>query len=91
MREGRNVVLDRSFYARQDRDEFKARIEAAGGKWILVYLKAERDVLWRRIRQRRENGINADSALDIKEDLLDAYVGGFEAPEGEGEIVIEVL
>jgi len=90
LRQGKNAVLDRSFYAREDREEIKGRIEAAGGRWCLVYLKADRDLLWRRIRERREKGINADSALDIKEELLDSYVEGFEAPQGEGEIVVDV-
>ena len=85
-----NILLERSFYAKEDRDEFKTMIEEAGGRWVLVYLKAERDLLWRRICERRAKGVTADSALEIDEQLLDRYVAGFEAPVGEGEIVINV-
>ena len=90
LREGKNAVLDRAFYAKEDRDDFKARVEAAGGKCILVYLKADRDLLWKRICERRAKGINADSALEISEELLNSYVSGFEAPVDEGEIVVIV-
>ena len=86
----RNVVLDSSFYAKGDRDRYKAKIENAGGRWVLVYLKAERDVLWNRICERREKTLDADSAREISPALLDRFVRGFEVPEGEGEIVVTV-
>jgi predicted kinase len=86
----KNVVLDSSFYAKKHRDEYKVKIERASGRWVLVYLKAERDVLWKRICERRGKGVNADSAREISPALLDQFVQGFEGPEGEGEIVITV-
>jgi hypothetical protein len=46
--------------------------------------------LWRRIQERRAKGVDADSALDIGEELLSSYVEGFDVPNGEGEIVVEV-
>jgi predicted kinase len=85
-----NVILDSSFYAKKRRDEYKAIVECANGRLILVYLKAERDVLWKRICERREKGLNAHSAREITPALLDQFVQGFEAPDGEGEIVIPV-
>ena len=84
------MVLDRSFYAKRHREEYKAEVENASGRLILVYLKAERDVLWKRICERRKNGINADSAREISPALLDQFVQGFEVPDGEGEIIITV-
>lgn len=91
MRDGRDVVLDRSFYARADRDKFRAMSEAAGARCVLVYLRAGREVLWRRICERRAAGVDADSALEISEGLLEKYVDGFEEPVGEGEIVFQVM
>jgi predicted kinase len=90
LKQKKNVVLDRSFYAKKHRDEYKARVECASGRWVLVHLRAERDVLWKRICDRREKGVNADSAREISPALLDQFVQGFEVPEGEGEIVITV-
>ncbi|KAF2667366.1 P-loop containing nucleoside triphosphate hydrolase protein [Microthyrium microscopicum] len=86
----KDVVLDRSFYAKKHRDEYKAIIEQSGGRVILVYLKGDRDVLWRRICERRAKGIDADSAREISSGLLDQFMKDFEVPKGEGEVVINV-
>jgi predicted kinase len=88
--EKRDVVLDRSFWRKADRESVRKIVEDGGGRWVLVYLKAERDVLWRRIQKRQEGGRDADSAYWITEKVLDGYVKGFEAPDGEGELVVEV-
>ena len=82
-------MLDRSFYAKQDRDEFKALVESHGARWVLVYFRVEKQLLWQRIRDRREKEVNANSALDISRELLEEYVRGFENPDGEGEIIVE--
>ena len=84
-----NVVLDRSLYAREDRDYFKTLIEASGARWVLVYFKIEPEILWRRICARRKEEISANSALDISEELFKRYVDGFEHPDGEGEIIVQ--
>ena len=86
-----DLVLDRSFWARVDRDKFKRLVEEEGGRWVLVYLKADKNVLWRRIQERTAKGRDADSAFDVTEEVLDRYWAGWEEPDGEGEIVIEVL
>lgn len=90
LQDTKDVILDRSFYAKRDRLEFKAMIEEAGARWVLVYLKATQEVLWKRICERRAKGVDADSALEIRESLLERYISGFEAPTGEGEIVLDV-
>ncbi|KAH8879323.1 P-loop containing nucleoside triphosphate hydrolase protein [Thozetella sp. PMI_491] len=87
----RDIVLDRSLYAKEDRDYYKRMIEAKGARWVLVFFRpASKELIWRRIVQRRENGVNADSAFEITKDILNGYWDGFENPEGEGEIVIDV-
>lgn len=84
-----NIIIDRSLYAKEDRDEFKQIIEQAGARWVLVYFKLSRNLLWRRICERRKRPVDANSALEISEELFDMYVRGFEHPDGEGEIVVE--
>ena len=59
-------------------------------EWVLIYLKASRDVLWRRVQERGAKKRDADSAYDVTAEVLDHYLEGFEAPEGEGEVVFEV-
>jgi predicted kinase len=85
-----DIVLDRSFWCKEDRDEVKRLVEEKGGRWVLVYLKASKEVLWRRIQERKAKRRDADSAYEVTAEVLERYWQGFEVPEGEGEIVIEV-
>ncbi|KAK3369866.1 ATP/GTP-binding protein [Podospora didyma] len=88
----KSIVLDRSLYSREDRNYFKEVVESKGARWILVFFRpASKELIWKRIQKRRENGINADSALGISRELLDRYWDGFENPEGEGEITVDVV
>ncbi|KAG7409088.1 hypothetical protein Forpe1208_v011469 [Fusarium oxysporum f. sp. rapae] len=94
-----DVVLDLSFYDKEYRDEYKDIVERNGGRWVLVYLDAGRDLLWNRIQRRKaerdsldanDPERNGDSAFDIDDETFAMYLGGFEPPSGEGEIVIKV-
>ncbi|KAK7421169.1 hypothetical protein QQX98_002298 [Neonectria punicea] len=91
----RDVVLDLSFYNKEYWDEFKRLVEKNGGRWVLIFLDADRDLLWRRIGQRRaqrdaldvtDKGRNGDSAFDIDENTFKMYWEGFERPDGEGKL-----
>lgn len=86
----RDVVFDRAFWNKEDRDEAKKLIESLGARWVLVYLKApDKATLWQRIGQRREAELNADCAYNITQEILDMYWSGFEEPVGEGAIVVD--
>ena len=85
--EGRDVVLDLSLWRRADRDAYKILVEGAGGRWRLVRLVVEPAELRRRLAERAARR-DADAAFEITEELLAAYLAGFEAPEGEGEEVL---
>lgn len=90
--EKKDVVLDRSFWAKADRDEFKKMIEDRGGRRVLVYLRAgDKEALWKRICDRSAKERNANSAYDISREIYDRYWAGWQAPEGEGEIIIDVF
>ncbi|KAK4499149.1 hypothetical protein PRZ48_009661 [Zasmidium cellare] len=65
-----DVLLDRAFYAKEDRDEFKALVEKANARWVLVHLKVDESILWRRIAERRKKGVDANCALEISEELF---------------------
>ena len=84
----RDIVLDRSFYAKSDRDEFRELVESLDGRAVLVYLMVPKEELWRRIVQRRNEGVNADSARELSWELLGMYLEDFEEPKGESEVVI---
>jgi len=82
------VVLDFSFWRRADRDRYKRLISGAGGRWRLVYLRADPPLLRRRLEERNRR-FDANAAFPISDAVLDAYLAGFEAPVGEGEEVID--
>jgi predicted kinase len=92
--EKKDIILERSFYAKADRDEFRRIAEKAGAEVVLIFLKADgeqgKNVLWERICRRSEGVKTANSALDIDRGTFEGYWNGFEGPIDEGEIVIEV-
>lgn len=81
------VVIDFSFWDRVRREQYKQLIEKSGGKWKLIYIKVHPDDLRERLKIRNKR-LDANS-FTISEELLTAYLKGFEIPKGEGEIVIE--
>jgi len=86
--EGRDVVVDFSFWQRERRDRYKRIIEQAGARWRLIYLKAGPTLLRTRLDERSRR-FDANAAFPITEDVLAAYLDAFEEPRGEGETVIE--
>ncbi|MBP0723844.1 ATP-binding protein [Bacillus sp. RG28] len=82
------VVVDFSFWQRSRREKYKQLIEEAGGKWKLIYLKVHTNDLRKRLEIRSQR-FDANAAFTITEEILTSYLNGFEAPTGEGEIVIE--
>ncbi|WP_078380049.1 AAA family ATPase [Sutcliffiella halmapala] len=82
------VVIDFSFWQRSRRNEYKQLIEEAGGEWKLIYLKVNANELRERL-QIRSQRFDANAAFPITEEILTAFLLGFEVPTDEGEIVIE--
>jgi len=88
IKQNKNTVIDFSFWQREKRDKYKQLIENAGGQWKLIYMKASPDVLRERLKKRSER-FDANAAFPITNDILNAYLHGFEEPLDEGETVIE--
>ncbi len=86
--QGRDVVVDFSFWQRAARDRYKRLIEHAGGRWRLIYLKTDQVLLRRRL-QDRSRRFDANAAFAITDELLASYTAGFEEPYDEGEEVID--
>lgn len=87
--QGRDVVVDLSFWRRADRERYKAVVEAAGARWRLVWLRVEREELRRRLARRAER-FDANAAFPITDDVLDRFLAGFEEPSGEGEELVDL-
>jgi predicted kinase len=87
VRAGRRVVVDLSLWRRTVRDEYKALVEQAGGRWRLVYLRASPSVLRERLATRRER--EDANAFPVTEAMLVRYLREFEPPDGEGEEIVD--
>jgi len=85
--EGRDVVVDFSFSQRASREHYEQLIESAGGRWRLIYLHADPDVLRRRLAERAQR-FDANAAFPITDEILTGFLSGFEVPRGEGEEVV---
>ncbi|MCD9145879.1 AAA family ATPase [Streptomyces albireticuli] len=83
---GDDVVLDHGLWLREDRDAWKKLVEAAGGRWRLVYLPVERDELLRRLadRNQREDA----NALTVTASALDDFFARFEPPAPREQAII---
>lgn len=89
--EGKDIICEKSFYAKEDRDEYRSLAEKGGARVILVFFSVkDKEVVWGRIRKRSEGAKTANSAFDISRETFERYCDGFESPDGEDEIVIEV-
>jgi len=85
---GRDVVVDYSFWERSARDRYKRLVVASGGRWELVYLKVSPGRLRERLAARAER-FDANAAIPITDALFERFVAGFQAPDGEGETIID--
>jgi predicted kinase len=84
---GQNLVIDFSFWNKVNRDKYRKLILEAGGIPELVYMKADKEVLRKRIEARNQS-IHANSPFVITDEILDHHYNGFQEPVGEGEIVL---
>ena len=83
-----SVVLDDGLWQRSNRDRYKALVRAHGGRWELLYFKAEPSEPRRRLaRRNRQTGANA---LTVSDNMLEDFIARFEKPRGEGERVLAV-
>ncbi|MET8855530.1 ATP-binding protein [Streptomyces sp. NPDC004579] len=87
MGQGRDVVLDHGLWLRSARDEWSKLVKEAGGQPRLLYFPVGREELLRRLRER--NRREDANALTVTESALNDFYERFEAPDGEGEQIVE--
>jgi predicted kinase len=84
---GHDVALDHGLWRRSDRDAYKRLIEAHGGTWRLLHLKADRDLLPQRLADRSRRG--EANAMPLTPSDLEDFITRFEEPTGEGEELVQ--
>ena len=84
---GHDVVLDYGLWRRSDRDAYKRLVEAHGGRWRLLYLKVDPEVLRQRLAGRNRRG--DANALVVTPSALEDFIARFHEPVDEGEELVE--
>ena len=87
IKDGKDVVIDFSFWNREKRGFYRSVIEEAGGTIELVYMKASKETLQKRLKKRNQH-LNANAPFIITEEILEHHYNGFEEPHREGEIIL---
>ena len=87
LKDGKNIVIDFSFWNRENRDFYREIIAKAGGTAELVYMKASKETLQKRLKKRNKL-LNANSPFIITSEILEHHYNNFEEPQGEGEIIL---
>jgi predicted kinase len=82
---GRPVVFDHALDRRSERESYKALVTANGGTWRLLYFKADRKTLLRRLAHRHAKG----GVGDVTPEMLAWVVANSEPPCDEGEEILE--
>lgn len=87
IKDGKNIIIDFSFWNKDNRKLYKNIIEKTGGSVELVYMKAGRELLKKRL-QKRNLSLHANSPFVITDEILEHHYSVFQEPKGEGEIVL---
>lgn len=87
IQQGKDVVIDFSFWSKENRNVYKELIQKAGAETELVYMKASKELLQKRLYKRNQV-LNANSPFVITDEILEHHYHAFQEPWGEGEKVI---
>lgn len=87
VRAGRSVMLDFGFWKRAARDEYKHFVEQLGANCRLLYFAVPEQELKNRLHIRNETDLDRNHHID--EELMDKFITMFEAPQDEGEEIVE--
>lgn len=87
IQQGKDVVIDFSFWSKENRNFYKELIQKAGAETELVYMKASKELLQKRLYKRNQ-ALNANPPFVITDEILEHHYHAFQEPCGEGEKVI---
>lgn len=76
---GTNVILDFGFWAKEERNEFRARAKDLGARSEIVFMDVSEEELLRRIRIR--NGSLTDTTHYVPEEMMLSWMRLFQRPD----------
>ncbi|GAA2656308.1 ATP-binding protein [Streptomyces lunalinharesii] len=83
---GHDVVLDHGLWRRGERDAWRQAAREAGGRPLVVYLRADREELLRRLAERNQR--DDANALTVTPEALDDFFARFDAPAEDEETIV---
>ena len=81
IQQGKDVVIDFSFWSKENRNVYKELIQKAGAETELVYMKASKELLQKRLYKRNQV-LNANSPFVITDEILEHHYYAFQEPCG---------
>ena len=78
---GHDVILDFGFWAREEREDYRARAKALGAGSEVHFLDVPAEELLRRLKTRNENP--SEHSFLIPEEMMEPWLGSFERPASE--------
>ena len=86
LKAGNDVIIDQGFWVRSQRDEIREKIEKAGGKVQLYYVKNTHETMKQRVSKRNQKP-PADAFI-ISQKMYDGYKKYFEEPSPEEKCIL---
>ncbi len=82
---GEKVVVDSTLCRREKRDVMRRLCREFGVEPLLIYMRATKEVLLRRLAQRKGLGANDQP---VPPSRLESFCNGFEAPQADEAVII---
>ena len=76
---GTNIILDFGFWAREEREDYRARAKKLGAGSAIIFMDVNAEELLRRVRVRNENLNNTTHY--IPEDMMRRWIQFFQVPD----------
>jgi len=78
---GTNIILDFGFWAKEERDDYRARAKKLGARSEVIFMDAGEEELMKRVRVRNDNLTN--TIAYIPEELMISWIGFFQRPDAD--------
>ncbi|HCR72108.1 MAG TPA: hypothetical protein DIW23_11740 [Anaerolineae bacterium] len=76
---GTNIILDFGFWAKEERDDYRARAEKLGARSEIIFMDVSAEELIQRLKIRNQNLTN--TIAYIPEELMTPWIQSFQRPE----------
>ena len=83
---GINVIMDEGFWAKEERDELRRKIDAIGAKAVMYYVETPIETVRERV-VGRNNNLTKDS-FKISREMLDHYLMYWQPPREDEDYIL---